>query len=178
MKIGIIVGSLRKDSFNKKIAEVIAGLLPEGYEAEFLNIANLPLYNEDIDGDNPPQEYIDYREKLSQCDAFLLATPEYNRSYSAAIKNAIDVGSRPYTSNQWSGKPSAIVSASMGGFGGMAANNHLRQVLMLVNSPTLAQPEVYIPSVYNCFTEEGVNPDTKELLQKFVDAFVKHIERY
>lgn len=127
-KIGIILGSLRKESFSKKIANNVASLFPEGYEAEIVEIGNLALYNQDFDDENNvPAEYTAFRNKMKEIDAVLFITPEYNRSVPAVLKNALDVGSRPYGASVWDGKPAAIISQSPGSLSAFGANHHLRQ---------------------------------------------------
>src|SRR4051794_36505426 len=127
-KIGVLVGSLRKESFSKKIAANVAALFPEGYESEFVEIGNLPLYNQDYDDkNNVPDEYTALRNKIKELDAILFVTPEYNRSVPAVLSNALDVGSRPKVANVWNGKPAAIISQSPGNISGFGANHHLRQ---------------------------------------------------
>lgn len=179
-KIGIISGSLRKESVSTKIGKVVGELFPAGYEAELIEIGNLPLYNEDIDQDTPPAEYTAFRNKVKEMDAFLFVTPEYNRSISAALKNALDVGSRPYGQSSWDGKPAAIISQSPGNLGGFGANHHLRQPLVFLNMPILQQPEVYLADSFNLLDENGKikNQDTANFLQSFVDAFVELIKKY
>ena len=177
-KVGLIVGSLRKESFTRKVMENLKGLFPEGYEADFIEIGDLPFYNEDIDSGNPPQEYVTFREELDKYDAFVFGTPEYNRSMPAVLKNAIDVGSRPYGEGKWDGKPAGVISVTPGTSGAMGANHVLRQVFVFVNLIPMQQPEAYLSNITEYIDENGVLADkTKELLQGFVDAFVKHVER-
>lgn len=179
-KIGLIVGSLRKGSWNRKVAEVVQGLFPEGYEAEFIEIGDLPFFNEDFERENrEPESYGTFRKQLDEADAFMFFTPEYNRSVPAVLKNAIDVGSRPYGKNQWDGKPAAVLSASIGGFGAMEANFALRQNFIFVNLMVMQQPEVYLSNVANLFDKDGnMVEDTKNFLQQVVDAFIEHVNRY
>lgn len=180
-KIGILVGSLRKDSVSKKIAAYVAGLFPAGYEAEFVEIGNLALYNQDFDDENnPPAEYTTFRNKMKEIDAVLFVTPEYNRTFPAVIKNALDVGSRPWGESVWDGKPAAIISQSPGNIGGFGANHHLRQPLVFLNMPILQQPEVYLSDSYNLLDENGKVKDqsTAEFLQTFVNAFVDLIQKH
>lgn len=181
VKVGIIVGSLRKDSFSKKIAKNVATLFPNGFEAEFVQIGNLPLYNQDFDDTNDaPSEYSSFRDAAKQLDAILFVTPEYNRSVPAVLKNALDVGSRPYGQSVWDGKPAAIISQSPGKLSAFGANHHLRQSLVFLNMPVLQQPEAYIGNVGNLLDDSGkINDDnTVQFLQSFVDAFVELIKKY
>ena len=177
-KIGIIVGSLRKGSFTRSIANELKAQLPEGYEGEFLEIAQLPLFDQDYEAAGAtPESYVDFRKQVEACDAFIFATPEYNRSFPAAIKNALDVASRPYGSSKWNGKPAAVVSVSPGAIGGFGANHHLRQVLTFLNVQPVQQPEAYIGSVMNLLDESGrvKNEDTRALLKSVVSALVAKI---
>ncbi|MFC4801538.1 NADPH-dependent FMN reductase [Neobacillus sp. GCM10023253] len=180
-KIGILLGSLRKESFSKKIAANVAALFPEGMEAEFVEIGNLPLYNQDFDDENNvPAEYTTFRNKMKEIEAVLFVTPEYNRSVPAVLKNALDVGSRPYGASVWSGKPAAIISQSPGNLSGFGANHHLRQSLVFLNMPTVQQPEAYIGNVAALLDENGKLKDenTVQFLQTFADAFVDLIKRH
>src|SRR5690606_24634071 len=141
-KIAIIVGSLREGSFNRKTAKAMIKLAPESMTFNFLEIGNLPYFNEDLEG-NPPREWVAFREQIEEADGLLFFTPEYNRSVPGVLKNALDVGSRPYGENSWDGKPAGVVSVSIGNISGFGANHHLRQSLVFVNVPTMAQPEAY-----------------------------------
>lgn len=179
-QIGILVGSLRKDSFNRKIADNIVRLAGKGNVYTFLEIGHLPLYNEDIDQDHPPQEYVGFRQKLAEFDAFLFFTPEYNRSIPAVLKNALDVGSRPYGQSKWDGKAAGIISVSPGAIGAFGANHHLRQCLTFLNMPALQQPEMYIGDVTKLLDDNGdINAEyTTILCQKFIEAFEKWIHTF
>lgn len=181
IKIGILVGSLRKESFSKKLAANVASLFPEGYDAEFVEIGNLALYNQDFDDENnAPSEYTTFRNKMKEIEAVLFVTPEYNRSIPAVLKNALDVGSRPYGASIWNGKAAAIISQSPGKLSGFGANHHLRQPLVFLNMPILQQPEAYIGNVTDLLDENGKIKDegTVKFLQSFVDAFVDLIKRH
>lgn len=172
LDVAVIVGSLRKDSLNRKMALALAGLAPAGLKLEIVEIGHLPLYNQDSDG-APPQVYVDFRARIARADAALFVTPEYNRSIPGALKNALDVGSRPYGKSAWSGKPGAVVSVSPGAIGGFGANHHLRQILTFLNVPTMAQPEAYIGGAGDLFDETGAvaKDSTREFLTKFMAAF-------
>ena len=173
-KIGIFVGSLRRNSFNRSIAKAVAALAPKDFEFCFIDISNLPLYNQDYDDDGQtPQSYTSFRNEVAGLDGFLFVTPEYNRSMPAVLKNALDVGSRPYGQSVWNGKPGAVISVSPGGFGGFGANQQLRQPLAFLNVLLLQQPEVYIGNVEALLNENGelVNESTQKFLREFMDAF-------
>ena len=178
-KVGIVVGSIRKNSFSEQLANNLVELFPAGYEAEFIEIANLPLYNQDSD-ENIPEVYTSFREAVKAVDAVIFVTPEHNRSVPAALKNALDVGSRPYGSNVWDSKPALIVSQSPSNLSGFGANHHLRQVLAFLNMPVVQQPEAYIANVHELLGEDGkiTNEGTVEFLQSVVDAFVALTKKY
>jgi len=175
--IAVIVGSLRKDSFNRKMAKALAALAPEAMKLTIVEIGDLPLYNQDYDTASPPQ-YAAFRDKIRPADAVLFVTPEYNRSVPGVLKNAIDVGSRPYGSSVWNGKPCAVVSVSPGAIGGFGANHHLRQSLMFLNMPAMAQPEAYIGGAGDLFAEDGAIKveATRDFMKKFMTAFAAWIE--
>ncbi|MFT4146847.1 MAG: NAD(P)H-dependent oxidoreductase [Mobilitalea sp.] len=177
--IGIIVGSLRKGSFNKSIANYVASVLPEGYEAKFIDLNGIELFNEDLEG-NPPESWTRLREEVKSSDAYLFFTPEYNRSVPAALKNALDVASRPYGQSVWTGKPAGVVSVSMGGISGFGANHHLRQTLTFLDVYPLQQPEAYIGNVMGLVDENGnlVNEGTQNFLKTYVAAFVNWVEKF
>ncbi|SFS48083.1 NADPH-dependent FMN reductase [Sphingobacterium wenxiniae] len=179
-KIGIIVGSLRKESFNKKIANYLMQHAPEGYQLECIEIGQLPLYNQDYDEGNTPQSYSPFRTKVKNMDAIIFVTPEYNRSVPGVLKNAIDVGSRPYGQSAWDGKPAWVVSSSIGNLSAFGANHHLRQSLVFLNMPTLQQPEVYIANVQKLFDEQGNLTDEKtgKFLRDTLSSFIAFAKRF
>ena len=147
---------------------------------EELEIGELAIYNQDLDDEGtPPVSWTAFRESLKKFDAVLFITPEYNRSVPALLKNALDVGSRPYGQNAWDGKPGAVVSVSPGGLSGFGANHHLRQSLVFLNVPVMQQPEAYIGNAATLFNDRGVliNEDTREFLQKFIDSFVVWVQK-
>lgn len=174
--IAVIVGSLRKESFNLKTAKALIALAPESLLCEVIDIAGLPMFNEDLEA-NPPKEWVSFREQIIAADGLLFLTPEYNRSVPGVLKNAIDVGSRPYGQNSWNGKPAAIVSVSIGNMSGFGANHHLRQSLVFVNVPTMPQPEAYIGGAAELFDENGklTNSSTNNFLKGFIEAFDKWV---
>lgn len=153
-------------------------LAPSSLQMEFVEIGDLPLYTQDLD-ENSPEAYEKFRAQVREAEAFLFVTPEHNRSFPAAMKNALDVGSRPWGQNAWNGKPAAIVSASPGAIGGFGATHHLRQVLAFLNLSVMAQPEAYLGGAYALFDESGelTNEDTRKFLDKFASAFAAWIER-
>jgi len=178
-KIAVFVGSLRKESYNLKTAKALIALAPESLSLEIINISSLPFFNEDLEA-TPPQEWLKLREQIKAADGVLFLTPEYNRSVPAVLKNAIDVGSRPYGQNSWNGKPGAVVSVSIGNISGFGANHHLRQSLVFVNVPAMAQPEAYIGDVSGLFDDNGnvTNESTKDFLRKFIEAFAQWVETH
>lgn len=179
MKIGIIVGSLRKGSFNRKLAEISKNIINEGNEAEIIDISYLPFYNQDDDGVNPREEYVKIREELKKYDAYLFFTPEYNRSLAPALKNVIDIGSRDPKGNLWDGNVAAVFSASMGSSGGAMGNHALRQSFVYINLITMNQPEVYISAVHTLFDKDGnLKEDTKNFLEDSTKAFVDFAKKH
>ncbi|TWI18626.1 MULTISPECIES: NADPH-dependent FMN reductase [Sphingobacterium] len=178
--VGILVGSLRKESYNKKIAQFILEQEESKFGYRIIDISELPLYNQDFDDvGNPPPSYVRFRKEVASLDAVLFITAEYNRSIPAVLKNAIDVGSRPYGKNKWDGKPGAIISSSTGVYGGFGANHHLRQSLVFVNVLTMQQPEAYLGSITTCIGPNGTieSQKTKDFLRSFKNAFEQWAER-
>ena len=178
--VAVFVGSLRKDSLNRKMANALAGLAPAGLKLEIVEIGRLPPYNqdEDVAGKVPPA-WQALRDRVKAADAVLFVTPEYNRSVPGVLKNAIDVASRPYGQSAFDGKPGAVISVSPGAISGFGANHHLRQMMVFLNVPMLQQPEAYIGSAANLFDDKGnlTNATTREFLGKFMQAFATWIER-
>ena len=179
-KVALLVGSLRKESFTRKVANAIAELAAPKLALTQLEIGSLPLYNQDLDTGSPPAEWQRFRDQVRAADAVLFATPEYNRSVPGVLKNAIDVGSRPYGKSAWAGKPTAVVSVSPGAIGAFGANHHLRQSLVFLDMPCLQQPEVYIGGADKLFDKDGklLAEATRDLLRRLVTAFGAWIERY
>lgn len=176
-KIAVIVGSLRKESFNRKMAKALIKLSPDSFSLEIVEIGGLPLYNQDLD-DNPPAAWVEFRERIKKFNGVLFVTPEYNRSVPGVLKNAIDVGSRPYGKSVWDGKPGAVISVSPGAIGGFGANHHLRQSMVFLNVPVMQQPEAYIGNAADLFDEEGnlTSDSTREHAAKFMLAFAAWVE--
>ena len=176
--VAVLVGSLRKDSFNRKMAKALQTLAPPSLKLDIVEIGDLPLFNQDEEA-NPPPASAAFKERIQRADAVLFVTPEYNRSVPGVLKNAIDVASRPYGKSAWNGKPAAVVSVSPGAIGGFGANQHLRQSLVFLNMPTLQQPEAYVGGAAELFDAQGnlVKEATREFMKKFLDAFAQWIER-
>jgi len=174
--VAVLVGSLRKESINRKVANALVECAPSSLKLNIVEIGDLPLYNQDVDTD-PPAVWTAFRKRVKAADAVLFVTPEYNRSVPAPLKNALDVGSRPYGQSAWNGKPGAVVSASPGAIGGFGANHHLRQSLVFLNVPAMQQPEAYIGGADKLFDANGklANDDTRKFLQQFMQAFAAWI---
>jgi len=177
--VAVLVGSLRRESFTRKVARALIELAPPELKLEIVEIGSLPFYNQDLETASPPVEWSAFRDAMRPVDAVLFATPEYNRSVPAVLKNAIDVGSRPYGKSVFDKKPAAIISVSPGAIGGFGANQHLRQSLVFLNMPPLQMPEAYIGGADKLFDESGklVSASTREFLSKFMQAFAAWIQR-
>lgn len=172
-KIAILVGSLRKESFNRKVAQSLCALAGDRLNCDIVDIGNLPLYNQESD-DDPPPEYVAFRDEIGRADGVLFVTPEYNRGMPGVLKNAIDVGSRPYGKSVFNQKPAAIVSASPGALGGALANHQVRQSCVFLNMPVMQHPEAYLGRVNDdSFDEDGCLKDgpLKDLVKNLADAF-------
>ena len=177
--VAVLVGSLRKASWTRLVAVALSRLAPPTLKLEIVEIGDLALYNQDFDDEHRvPAPWQTFRDRIARADAVLFATPEYNRSVPSVLKNAIDVGSRPYGKSAWNGKPAAVVSVSPGALSAFGANHHLRQSLVFLNMPTLQQPEVYIGGVNHLVDAEGkiLKPETKQFLETFLAAFATWIE--
>jgi len=177
--IGIFVGSLRRASYSRSIANFVASLAPERYNMQVIELANLPMYNQDLDDDgNPPDAWTAFRAAVKELDGLLFVTPEYNRSVPAVLKNALDVGSRPYGQNVWNGKAGGIISVSPGNLSAFGANHHLRQSMVFLNILQLQQPEAYLGNVTSVLNVHGevINEATQNFLQQYVDAFVNWVD--
>ncbi|HEY5072326.1 MAG TPA: NAD(P)H-dependent oxidoreductase [Caulobacteraceae bacterium] len=175
--VAVLVGSLRKESFNRKMARVMAHLALPDLVLRIVEIGDLPLYDEDREAPAPPA-WITFRGELRGAEAVLFVTPEYNRSVPGVLKNAIDVGSRPYGQSVFAGKPAAVVSVSPGAIGGFGANHHLRQSLVFLDMPVLQQPEAYIGGAAKLFDDHGdlSGDGVRIFIQKFIAAFRAWIE--
>jgi chromate reductase len=170
--VAVLVGSLRRGSFSRLTARALAELAPEELRLEIVEIRQLSLYDQDLDA-RPPSSWTEFRDRIRRADAVLFVTPEYNRSVPGVLKNAIDVGSRPYGQSAWSGKPGAVVSVTPGALGGFGANHHLRQSLVFLDVPAMQQPEAYLSNAAGLFDDEGrlTNDTTREFLRKFMSSF-------
>ena len=177
--IAVLVGSLRRESFSRKTAKALAALAPESLRLEIVEIGALPLYNQDLDPDAPPAEWVAFRDRIGPADGVLFVTPEYNRSVPGVLKNAIDVGSRPYGKSAWSKKPGAVISVTPGGLGAFGANHHLRQSCVFLDVPMMPQPEAYLSAAGDLFDEAGevTSVSTRKFLRGFVTAYGDWVEK-
>ena len=174
--VAVLVGSLRKGSFSRAVANNLVTLADAALKLRMVEIGDLPLYNPDLE-DAPPAAWTRFRDEVAKADAVLFVTPEYNRSIPGALKNALDVGSRPYGHSIWQGKPAAIVSVSPGAVAAFGANHHLRQPLVFLDMPVMQQPEAYVSKVGDLLGQDGkfINEDTKTFLKAFLAAFANWI---
>jgi chromate reductase len=174
-KIAILVGSLRKESFNRRIAKSICAIRGDNLDCKMIEIGDLPLYNQDFDSlPEQPPEYVRFRDSIRPVDGVLFVSPEYNRGMPGVLKNAIDVGSRPYGKSVWDRKPAAIVTASPGSIGGFGSNHQIRQSCVFLNMPVMQQPEAYLGHVTDdSFDDSGCLKDgpLKELVTKLAHSF-------
>ncbi len=180
-KVGLIVGSLRKGSFTRMVGNALIEVAPDSLHIEHIEgLGNLPLYNQDLETEAPPREWVQFRDQVRGMDAILFATPEYNRSVPAPLKNAIDVGSRPYGKSVWAAKPCAIASVSPGQIGGFGANHHLRQSCVFLDMPVMQQPEVYVSHADKLFDGAGklTNDSTRDFFRTVMTAFAAWIEHF
>ena len=178
--VGLIVGSLRKAAYSRLLGEAVKGLAPASMAFVDISIGDLPLYNQDLETDAPPAPWTRFRSQVQGTDAVLFVTPEYNRGMPGALKNALDVGSRPWGHSVWNGKPTAVISLTPGALGGMAAHQQLRHTLSILNSPTLPGPEIYITGAAGLFDATGklASADTQKLITSLLQAFETWIGRF
>lgn len=177
-QIAVIVGSLRRESFNKKLADAIIKLAPAEFSFEQVRIDDLPLYNQDDDA-NPAESVLRLKNEIKAADALLFVTPEYNRSMPGVLKNALDHGSRPYGTSAWGGKPGAILGISVGSTGTAMAQQHLRNVLSYLDIHLLAQPEVYLQTKEGLFDDTGnIGENSRKFLQGWMDAYVSWVKKH
>ena len=177
--IAVVVGSLRRDSFNRQLAQAVVSLAPSDFTFEFIDIGSLPLYSQDYDADYPEAGKL-LKQRIEAADGLLFVTPEYNRSIPGVLKNALDWGSRPWGKSVWAGKPGAVIGTSPGAIGTALAQQHLRNVLAYLDVPTLGQPEMFIKHDVSRIDESGaiLNDDTRAYLQSFVDRYVAWVAHH
>ena len=178
--VGMIVGSLRQAAYTRFLERAAMELAPSTWKTVDIGIGDLPLYNQDLETDAPPPAWTAFRTAIAQTDAVLLITPEYNRGMPGALKNAFDVGSRPWGKSIWNGRPSAVMSLTPGALGAMSAHQQVRHTLSILNSPTMPGPEVYLHSAASLFDDSGKlkSPETREILTGFLAAFDIWIKRF
>ena len=178
-RVAVLVGSLRRDSLNRKLANALKGIAPSSLSLEEVAIRDLPLYDSDLEGAGVPPAWTTFRQQVKSADAVLFITPEYNRSMPGGLKNAIDVGSRPYGSSVWTGKPGAVISVSPGALGAFGANHAVRQTFVFLDVLPMQQPEAYIGNAAKLFADDGSISvaETREFMVKYLDAFAKWIDR-
>jgi chromate reductase, NAD(P)H dehydrogenase (quinone) len=179
-QVGIIVGSLRQGAYTRLLANAAKELVPPSWTVSDIGIGELPLYNQDLETDSPPTAWTKFRSQVAATDGVLFVTPEYNRGMPGALKNAIDVGTRPWGQSVWNGKPTAVISLTPGPLGAMSAHQQLRHTLSVINSPTLPGPEVYMPNAAALFDSAGKlqNEDTRKILTTLIQAFDVWIRRF
>lgn len=178
-RIAIVVGSIREGSINRKVARAICGAVPDSLECHIVEIADLPLYDPDLDDDPQPEPWVRFRREIADADGVLFVTPEYNRSIPGGLKNAIDVGSRPYGQSVFAKKPAAVVTASPSSLGGFGCNHHLRQCAVFLDMPMMQQPEAYLGNVSDDkFAEDGsvTDPSLAKLLGSLGQAFAGWVD--
>ena len=176
-RIAVIVGSLRKESFNRKFANAVIAIAPETLRMAIVPIGDLPLYNQDLETESPPEQWVAFRDAIRGVDALLFVTPEYNRSIPGVLKNAIDHASRPYGQSAWAGKPAGMIGVSIGAGGTAMAQQHLRNILGYLDMPTLGQPEAFIQMKDGLFTPDGsIGEDSRAFLQGWMDRYVAWVE--
>ena len=176
--IAVIVGSLRRGAYSRRTAEALISLAPDTLAPAIVEIGALPLYNQDLDPKSPPAEWVAFREQVGAADGVLFVTPEYNRSVPGVLKNAIDVGSRPYGRSAWAKKPAAVVSVTPGALGAFGANHHLRQSAVFLDMPMMQMPEAYLSNVAAMFDSDGklIDEKTEKFLGAFMAAYAGWVE--
>ena len=179
VKVAVFVGSLRKESFNRCLARAVERLAPAEYSFEHIRIDDLPLYSQDFDHDYPANAKR-LKQQVEAADALLFVTPEYNRSIPGVLKNALDIGSRPWGTNSFAGKPGAVIGTSIAATGSALAQQHLRNVLTYLDVPLLAQPEVFVHFKEGLFDAEGNigAESTQKFLQGFVDRYLAWVQSF
>jgi chromate reductase len=176
--IAVIVGSIRKESFTLKVAKALAKLAPDTLKLEVVTLNGISFFNQDLEA-TPPADWLAFREKLQQSNGVLLVTPEYNRSIPGVLKNAIDVGSRPYGKSSFLGKPTGIISNSPGPLGGVSAAKHLQNILPGISGPILGQPEIYLNNVGDAFDDKGnlIRESMQKVMQQYLEAFAAFVQK-
>lgn len=175
--VAVVIGSLREGSYSRKAAKALIAVAPPSLHFDIVEIGDLAWFNQDLEVE-PPAAWVTFQKRIKAADAVLFVTPEYNRSVPGVLKNAIDVGSRPYGHSVWDGKPAAVLSVSVGALAAFGANHHLRQSLVFLNMPTMQQPEGYIGGAGSLFDDQGhlVNDGTRQFFKKFADAFAGWVD--
>ncbi|SFI66282.1 chromate reductase [Kaistella treverensis] len=178
-KVAVIVGSLRKESFNRKVAKEMIRLAPEGLELQIVEIKDLTFFSEDIEN-SPPQTWTDFKNQVQNSDAVLFVSPEYNRTIPGVLKNAMEIGGRPPKENSWKGKPGAVVTVSPGAIGGMGSNQTIRVAAANLHLSMMTQPEAFIGTIKDKLLEDGVTVDekTEKFLVTFLEAFKNWVEKF
>lgn len=178
LKIALVIGSLRKDSFNKRLADALVRLAPADFSFSKVRIGDLPLYNQD-DDDAPAASVKRLRDEIAASQALLFVTPEYNRSIPGVLKNAIDHASRPYGQNKWAGKPAGVIGVSVGVIGTALAQQHLRNILAYLDVPTLGQPEAFIHAKDTLFDDTGnIGAGSRDFLQTWMDRYAAWVKQH
>ena len=178
VRIAVIVGSLRRESFNRKLADALATMAPPGVEFTQLQIGDLPLYNQDDDA-HPPAAAVRLKKEIRASDGLLFCTPEYNRGIPGVLKNALDHASRPYGDSAWAGKPGGVIGVSVGAIGTALAQAQLRCTLAYLDVPVLMQPEAYLTAKEGFFDDKGgIGEVSRGFVQKWLDAFLKHVRAH
>jgi len=177
-KIAVIVGSLRRESFNRKFAHALAKLAPADFVLKEVEIGDLPHYNQDTDS-NQPDTVKRFKAEIAGAQGLLFVTPEYNRSIPGVLKNAIDNASRPYGQSAWAGKPAGVIGVSPGAIGTALAQQHLRNILAYLDVPTLGQPEAFIQAKDGLFDADGnIGPASRQFLQSWMDRYVTWVKKH
>jgi len=177
-EIAVVVGSLRKDSLNRKLANALAKLAPSNFSFKHISIHDLPLYNQDDDA-NPGEAVKSFKQEIMKANGLLFVTPEYNRSIPGVLKNALDHASRPYGQSAWASKPAGVIGISVGAAGTAMAQQHLRNILAYLDVPTLGQPEAFIQAKDGLFDDEGnIGELSRKFLQNWVDKYVAWIKNH
>jgi chromate reductase len=177
-QIAVIAGSLRRDSFNRKLASAVVKLAPAEFSFKQLQIGDLPLYNQDDDA-NPAETVKRLKNEIKGAHGLLFVTPEYNRSIPGVLKNAIDHASRPYGQSVWAGKPAGVLGVSVGATGTAMAQQHLRNMLAYLDVPTLGQPEAFIQMRDGLFDEAGnIGAGSKQFLQSWMELYIAWVKKH